>query len=69
MDECFRTTIMIIIIIIGSFQMRVSCGLANLITSGALPTDISENEIPHDALIMYNPCHDGGEVFFDGFGG
>ena len=58
--------------IIGSFQVRVLCGStapANLATSGAVPRDFSETEIPNDLLVMYNPCPDGGEVFFDGFGG
>ena len=52
--------------------MRVSCDStdpANLATSGAVPRDFSETEIPNDLLVMYNPCPDGGEVFFDGFGG
>jgi hypothetical protein len=51
--------------------MRVLCGStapANLATSGAVPTDFSETEIPNDTL-MYYPCQDGREVFFDGFGG
>ena len=43
---------------------------ANLATSGAVPTDFSETEIPNDTLVvMYYPCQDGREVFFDGFGG
>ena len=43
---------------------------ANLATYGAVPTDFSETEIHSDTLVvMYNPCQDGREVFFDGFGG
>ena len=54
--------------IIGSFQ-RVPCGStapANLATFGAVPTDISEN---NDSLVIYIPCQDGGEIFFDVWGG
>ena len=46
--------------------MRVSCGStdpANLATSGALPT------VVHNDMVIYIPCQNGGEAFFDGFGG
>ena len=52
--------------IIGSFEMRVSCGStdpANLATSGAFPT------VVHNDMVIYIPCENGGEAFFDGFGG
>ena len=52
--------------IIGSFEMRVSCGStdpANLATSGAIPT------VVHNDMVIYIPCQNGGEAFFDGFGG
>ena len=57
--------------IIGSFQ-RVPCGStapANLATFGAVPTYISETETPNDSLVIYVPCQDGGEIFFDVWGG
>ena len=46
--------------------MRVSCGStdpANLATSGAYPT------VVHNDLVIYIPCQNSGEAFFDGFGG
>jgi hypothetical protein len=52
--------------IIGSFEMRVSCGStdpANLATSGAYPT------VVHNDMVIYIPCQNSGEAFFDGFGG
>ena len=52
--------------IIGSFEMSVSCGStdpANLAISGAYPT------VVHNDMVIYIPCQNGGEEFFDGFGG
>ena len=52
--------------IIGSFEMRVPCGStdpANLVTSGAFPT------VVHNDMVVYIPCQNGEEAFFDGFGG
>ena len=46
--------------------MRVSCGStdpANLAISGAYPT------VVHNDMVIYIPCQNGGEEFFDGFGG
>ena len=52
--------------IIGSFEVRVSCGStdpANRATSDAFPT------VVHNDMVVYIPCQNGEEAFFDGFGG
>ena len=55
--------------IIGSFQ-SVPCGStapANLATFGeVVPT---ENQMPNNTLVLYIPCQEGGEIFFDEWGG
>ena len=52
--------------IIGSFEVSVQCGStdpANLAISGTYPT------VVHNDMVIYIPCQNGGEAFFDGFGG
>ena len=46
--------------------MSVLCGStdpANLAISGTYPT------VVHNDMVIYIPCQNGGEAFFDGFGG